>query len=203
MFKTMRKMSPNFVGGKSFCVKGRASRNRRNFGSGWPVSARTKRLGWLLLVLLFPAFASAQVSERWVARYHGSVDGSTDRAVAMALDSAGNVYVTGQSQGAGTGVDYATVAYDPKGNQLWAARYNGPANGDDLVNGIAVDSKTGHVYVTGQSQGTGTGSDYATVAYDFQGNQLWAARYNRPVGGGLAFGTDASIAVDSKTGNVY
>jgi len=201
MFKIMRKRSPNFAG-KSFCEIGGVSRNRKNFGSGWAVSAaRRTKLGWFLLTLLCPAFAEAQVSERWVARYHGSVDGSADRAVAMALDSAGNVYVTGQSQGAGTGIDYATVAYDPKGNQLWAARYNGPGNGNDLVNGIAVDSKTGHVYVTGQSQGTGTGSDYATVAYDFQGNQLWVARYSGPVSGIL--GAGASIAVDSKTGNVY
>ena len=254
MFKITRKTSPNFEEGKSCCVKGGANRNPKNFGSGWAVSvARRMRLGWFLLILLCPAFAEAQVSELWVARYHGpvdgssdaavampldsagnvcvtgrsqgsgtgvdyatvaydpkgnqlwaaryhgSVDGSTDRAVAMALDSAGNLYVTGQSQGVGTGLDYATVAYDPKGNQLWAARYNGPGNGNDAVNGIAVDSKTGHVYVTGQSQGTATGSDYATVVYDFQGNQLWVARYNGPpiVGGG------AAIAVDGKTGNVY
>ena len=200
MFKIARKMKANFEGGKSFCIKRGASRNLKKVGSEWAASvARRMRLGWFLLTLLCPAFASAQVSELWVARYHGSVDGSTDRAVAMALDSAGNLYVTGQSQGVGTGLDYATVAYDPKGNQLWAARYNGPGNGNDAVNGIAVDSKTGHVYVTGQSQGTATGSDYATVAYDFQGNQLWVARYNGPpiVGGG------AAIAVDGKTGNVY
>ena len=196
MFKFTRKMNPNFEGVKSFCVKGEASRSRKNFGSGWAVSAARKmRLGWFLLTLLCPAFVSAQVSELWVARYHGSVDGSADRAVAMALDSAGHVYVTGQSQDAGTGFDYATVAYDPKGNQLWAARYNGTGNGNDLVNGIAVDSKTAHVYVTGQSQGTGTGSDYATVAYDSNGNQLWVADNSE----GLA----KTIAVDSRTGNVY
>ncbi|PYU52746.1 MAG: hypothetical protein DMG48_05580 [Acidobacteria bacterium] len=202
MFKFTRKMNPNFEGVKSFCVKGEASRSRKNFGSGWAVSAARKmRLGWFLLTLLCPAFVSAQVSELWVARYHGSVDGSADRAVAMALDSAGHVYVTGQSQDAGTGFDYATVAYDPKGNQLWAARYNGTGNGNDLVNGIAVDSKTAHVYVTGQSQGTGTGSDYATVAYDFQGNQLWVARYHGSVIGS-SDGTSA-ITADSSTGNVY
>src|SRR5438552_18565420 len=98
----------------------------------------------------------------------------------MALDSAGNLYVTGQSQGVGTGLDYATVAYDPKGNQLWGARYNGPGNGNDAVNGIAVDSKTGHAYVTGQRQGTATGADYGTVAYDLHGHQPWEGRYHGP-----------------------
>src|SRR5437667_1234634 len=175
MFKFTHKRSPNFAG-KPFCEIGGASRSRRNFGSGWAVSARRMKLGWLLLVLLCPAFASAQVRELWVARYHGSVDGSADRAVAMALDSAGHVYVTGQSQGAGTGIDYATVAYDPKGNQLWAARYNGPANGDDSARGVAVDSKTGHVYVTGSSE-----AQFATVAYDLKGNQLWVTRLTEEV----------------------
>ena len=100
MFKITRKTSPNFEEGKSCCVKGGANRNPKNFGSGWAVSvARRMRLGWFLLILLCPAFAEAQVSELWVARYHGPVDGSSDAAVAMALDSAGNVCVTGRSQG--------------------------------------------------------------------------------------------------------
>lgn len=154
----------------------------------------------LLLILLCPALAGAQVTEHWVARYHGPVAGSSDAARAIALDSnTGNIYVTGQSQGVGTGVDYATVAYDSSGNQLWEARYNGPGNGDDIANAIAVDSTSGNVYVTGQSQGVGTGVDYATVAYDSSGTQLWVARYNGP-----ANGDDfaAAIALDS-AGNVY
>jgi hypothetical protein len=57
------------------------------------------------------------------------------------------------------------VAYDSSGNQLWVARYNGPGNGDDIASGIAFDSKTGNLYVTGTSPGLGTGSDYATIAY--------------------------------------
>jgi hypothetical protein len=85
MFKFMRKLSPNFTREKSFCIKRMAP-------------------GWFLLTVLYPALASAQVSELWVARYHGSVDGSNDAAVAMALDNAGNVYVAGQSSGAGTGM---------------------------------------------------------------------------------------------------
>jgi hypothetical protein len=98
----------------------------------------------------------------WVASYGGP----SDVANAVAVDSdTGTVYVTGQSQGVGTGADYATVAYDSSSNQLWVARYNGPANGDDIASGIAFDSKTGNLYVTGQSQGVGTGFDYATIAY--------------------------------------
>ena len=55
----------------------------------------------LLLSLVSGGWVSAQVQERWVARYHGPGNGD-DRANAMALDAAGNVYVTGESVGAGT-----------------------------------------------------------------------------------------------------
>jgi hypothetical protein len=43
--------------------------------------------------------------------------------------------VTGGSLGSGSGSDYATLKYSSTGSQTWVARYNGPANGDD-VSGI-------------------------------------------------------------------
>lgn len=120
---------------------------------------------------------------------------------AIAVDSnTGSVYVTGSSQGMGTGLDYATVAYDSNGNQLWVARYDGPASGDDSATGIAVDSTSGNVYVTGSSMGNGTGFDYATVAYCSAGNQLWVARYNGPAN---AEDRAYAIAFDPGTGNIY
>jgi hypothetical protein len=98
--------------------------------------------------------------------------------------------------------DYATVAYGPSGNQLWVARYNGPSSpvstSVDIATSIAVDNE-GNVYVTGKSYGWWTSYDYATVAYDSSGNQLWAARYNSPANS--SDGATA-IAID-RAGNVY
>ena len=138
-------------------------------------------------------------SQLWVARYNGPGNGN-DEARAIALDSSGNVYVTGLSVGSGTQLDYATIKYDPSGVQLWAATYNGPGNGSDMAYAIAVDS-IGNAYVTGQSAGSGTGDDYATIKYDgLTGNPLWpaAARYDGPAS---LDDTARAIALDSG-GNV-
>ena len=144
-------------------------------------------------------------NQLWVARYNGPASGD-DKALALAVDGAGNVYVTGSSAGNGTGADYTTVKYDSDGNQLWVARYNGPANGDDEASAIALDG-LGNIFVTGSSSGNGTGTDYATVVYDSHGNQLWAARYNGPVNGedvatALAVDLSSSVYVTgASTGN--
>jgi len=140
---------------------------------------------------------SGDVCQEWVARYNGPASGS-DIAVDLTVDAAGNVYVTGYSEGSGTGYDYATAKYDANGNQLWVARYNGPANGEDEAASVAFDA-VGNVYVTGYSQGVGTGRDYATVKYDANGNQLWVARYNGPMNND---DKAASVAVDT-LGNAY
>ena len=133
----------------------------------------------------------------WTANYNGPGNGP-DRATSLAVDQAGNVFVTGYSWGDGTSIDYATVKYDPDGNELWTARYNGPGNGWHMPASLAVD-ETGNVFVTGYSWGDDTDSDYATVKYDPDGNELWTARYN-----GTANGSDGatSLAVD-ETGNVF
>lgn len=139
-----------------------------------------------------------QGQELWVARYYGPGN-YQDIPTGIAVDQTGNVYVTGYSFGSSNNYDYATIKYNPDGKQQWVARYNGPDNGDDGAEGIALDSSD-NVYVTGSSANTTGVSDYVTIKYDSAGQQLWLARYySRP---GNYPDQAYAIAVDG-SGNAY
>ncbi len=100
---------------------------------------------------------------QWHQRYNGPGNGY-DNAYSIAVDSSGNLYVTGKSLGISTDFDYATIKYNSSGDSVWLRRYNGPGSGEDYANSIAIDG-LGNVYVTGQSTGSGTGLDFATIKY--------------------------------------
>src|SRR4030095_13901690 len=99
--------------------------------------------------------------QQWVKRYN---NGANDKAFAIYVDGAGNVYVTGASQATGKGYDYLTVKYSSTGTQLWTARYDA-ASGDDMASAIKVAYDCS-IYITGSSYGgTSTKLDYATIKY--------------------------------------
>jgi WD40 repeat protein len=139
------------------------------------------------------AYRAATGARLWVARYSGP--GLNGVARSMAVSPNGKmVFVTGASKGTSSEFDYATVAYQAAtGAQLWVKRYNGPGNGDDEAVAVAVSPDGGKVFVTGSSEGTSSGLDYATVAYRAStGARLWAKRYNGP---GNGDDSAASLAV--------
>jgi hypothetical protein len=73
------------------------------------------------------------------------------------------VFVTGASDSAKRGPDFATVGFNAAtGARLWVRRYNGPFNADSAANSVAASGQA--VFVTGPSAGIGTSFDYATVA---------------------------------------
>ncbi len=155
----------------------------------------------IFLFLQFIFFSAlpvlAQVDTAWVRRYNGPGN-SSDYAYALALDSSGNLYVTGQSVGSGTGYDYATIKYSSAGETLWVRRYNGPGNDFDRASALALDS-SGNLYVTGYSTGSGGNVDYATIKYSSAGDTLWVRRYNGP---GNSSDYANALVLDS-SGNLY
>jgi len=153
------------------------------------------------------AYSAATGRRLWVGRYNGPGNGF-DGASALAVSPAGTrVFVTGQSQGRGTGSladDYATVAYSAAtGRQLWVSRYTGPPrkSRDNGASALAVSPGGSRVFVTGYSFGRVTRFDYATVAYSAAtGRQLWVSRYN---GAGNGFDAAASVAVSPGGSRVF
>ncbi len=136
-------------------------------------------------------------TEIWVALYDGPNEYyHWDVATEIALDPWGNVIVTGRSNAATALVntyDFATVKYDPDGNELWVARYDGPENGSDSPTDLAVD-ELGNVYVTGDTETTTERS--STIKYDTDGNTLWVARHpNLVEANALALGPAGSVYV--------
>jgi len=113
----------------------------------------------------------------WVARYNGpgnSIDGGI---MSIVVDGSGNVYVTGITIGNEMTFDYGTVKYNSSGIQQWAQIYNGPGNNIDGANAIAVDG-SGNIYVTGESDGSKPGRDYATIKYSQTSGNTSPSRLN-------------------------
>ncbi len=131
----------------------------------------------------------------WDSYYNGPAN-STDKAGAIALDTAGNIYVTGMSY-SGSYHDLTTIKYNSAGVQQWAvsptrSSYSGEGNA------IVVDD-SGYVYVTGYYPGTNGFPDYVTIKYDTNGEEQWIASYN-------GSGNQNDIAYDiilDESGNVY
>ena len=147
------------------------------------------------------------------ARQAGGSD--FDEGYALAVDAAGNCYVTGYFQGTATfgntnltsdsrSFDSFVAKYDHDGTLLWVRPAGG--SGSDFGYGIAVDG-SGNVIVTGHFTGTanfsGTnlvsagGTDIFLAKYDSSGTLLWAR-----TAGGTGDDRGNAVVVDAG-GNCY
>jgi uncharacterized delta-60 repeat protein len=148
----------------------------------------------LVLFFLLNTMAYSQVSQAWLQRYNGPGN-SSDGAQSLALDTAGNIYVTGSSSAAPNNTDYVTIKYNPAGIVQWIQRYD--FGSSDIAQAVVVD-KPGNVYVTGYSS-SGANIDFATVKYNSSGVQQWVHRYN-----GTGNGADYPTAMTIDTaGEIY
>lgn len=152
------------------------------------------------MVLAFSAAAtilSAQPAIEWGERYNAPPD-MADEALDIAVDAAGNVYVTGNGFNTAGNLDAITIKYDANGNQLWVRNYDRGASGNDYGKAIEVDA-AGNVYVTGFSTSATNMLDALTIKYDAAGTQQWASFYD---GADHKMDEGRSIAVDAN-GNVF
>lgn len=155
------------------------------------------------------------IFDAWVAKCDSSGNeiwrqqlGSSqyESGTSIAIDSVGNVYVTGFTEGnidGETGVsdrDAWVAMYNNQGVKQWTEQLRSPNS--DYANGIAVDN-TGNVYLTGRTDG-----DLGGV--NLGGSDAWLAKYNPQIQEWqkVQLGTGAAdeangIAIDQSTGNLY
>ncbi len=119
-------------------------------------------------------YAAGNGALLWEQRYNGLGNGH-DYGQAVAVDSIGNVVVTGSSYKSIDDVEYYTVKYAAAdGAILWAKHYSSSSYAAAIA--VAVDS-IGNVVVTGSS--FEPSSDYYTAKYAAaDGALIWEHRYN-------------------------
>lgn len=121
--------------------------------------------------------------DAFVAKYSSSGDelwfetlgtAATDTARRLAIDSAGNVYVVGLTEGALAGnalvgdKDAFVAKYSTDGEQQWVNQFG--TTSLDEAQSVAIDS-AGNVYVTGETEGSLFGTS-------FGGSDAWVVKYN-------------------------
>src|SRR5512133_434847 len=103
---------------------------------------------------------------------YSSAGSRDDRGIAVKMDSAGNVIVTGMVSNAANNSDIYTVKYNPgSATPVWEQTYDG--NDIDEPRGLWVDG-SGDVYVTGYSTTLAGNQDFFTVRYQGgNGTEQW------------------------------
>ena len=131
-----------------------------------------------------------------------SLDNSSD----VVVDSSGNIYATGKTDGNLDGninqgkYDIFLVKYDTNGNKQWTRQLG--TKEWDAANGIKLDS-SGNIYVTGETAGNLDDNinqgyyDMFLIKYDTNGNKQWARQL-----GSKKSDIGNGIDVDN-TGNIY
>lgn len=131
----------------------------------------------------------------WDERYNGTGNSEDQAIKIIAVNNA--VYVTGRSDSLNGNYNFYTIKYrDNNGDIQAAASYSGPPLRQiDIAACMSADN-AGNIYVTGSSMGTSNTYDYATVKYNSDLVQQWAARYE-------GSGTDMCAKVRTSGSGVY
>lgn len=135
--------------------------------------------------------------QQWSVRYSGAQN-RNDQGQAIAVDGAGNVYITGYTETSADDVQMITIKYNSSGAQQWAVTYVSTYS-SAISSSLALDGSN-NVYITGWCDTLVSGSgkrQYTTIKYNSGGVQQWVKKYNYNNGDAEAvmIKTDASANV--------
>jgi uncharacterized delta-60 repeat protein len=117
-------------------------------------------------------------SQQWLASYNNTSN-LNDFAKAIAVDTLGNVYVTGTTYNTTSNSDFVTIKYNGSGTQQWLSTYDGAGSAEDYGQSVAIDHNL-NVYVSGSAEDTSGNLDLATLCYDSGGSLDWLQLYDGP-----------------------
>ncbi len=116
---------------------------------------------------------NASGTQQWVRRFDDAGDNSNQHPIGLALDSLGNVYVSGYSESYSD--DIVTIKYTPAGTEQWINRYSAVNNLSIEPRDITSDSH-GKIYICGYKESANGKNDVLTIKYD-QNGTVWSALY--------------------------
>lgn len=182
---------PSYADGSNIATQIAVDTARNVYVAGY-YSAFNPYQGYNFFVLKYTSDGVFQ----WARNYNGPGGYADDFPTALTVDRAGNIIVTGTSRQSIYlyTEDYATISYDPDGNENWIKRYDGPTGYGDFPTAIATDDSC-NVYVTGYSYRYQY--DMLTIKYDSAGNEHQIIRYP-----GFWESRGSDIAVDPQR-NIY
>ena len=130
------------------------------------------------------AYDAATGDELWVDRYDGPNKGGDKPTSIGASPDGSALFVTGQSRGATSFLDYTTVAYDPAtGDRLWVRRVDGPDGLGDFARALEVSPDSSTIAITGFTRRADASEDMVTVALDAtSGDPIWSVVESGTVG---------------------
>lgn len=125
-------------------------------------------------------YDAATGNRLWTEFFNGPGNGD-DRAASIAVDTAGNAYVTGYVFNAAGNSDFYTIKYDgSSGARLWEKAYSGPAGGNDEAVSLRLDPIEGAVVAAGTSFIAPGNNDFFIIRYDSSnGNVIWEKNLDR------------------------
>lgn len=147
--------------------------------------------------------------EQWHHTENPAGGENWNEATAVAVDTFGNVLVTGYSPNSEGWLNYHTIKYNANGSKLWEQDYNyestDPENIADVTNSVAraiTTDSDGNVYVTGTFDTFL--NRIGTIKYNSEGEQEWVRTYRSEsegtMGWKIGFNNNALYVAGSHSG---